>query len=77
MKKVIIKSKTISNKYRVREAVEVFVDNVSFGEECYGDIEAPEDNSRGRDYSWIEPLLKQLAETLGAEVEIEEVSIKE
>ena len=76
MKKVLIKSITTENKYTdYRDEVEVFINGKSLGRGVYGG--EPEDNSRGRDYSWVEPLLKQLAEELGAEVEIEKINIKE
>jgi hypothetical protein len=76
MKKVIINSITASNEYReLVEEVEVIVDGFLIGSGCYGG--EPEDNSRGRDYSWVEPLLKALAEKLGAKVEFEKINIKE
>ena len=76
MKKVLIKSITRADSWHhYSEEVEVFIDGKSLGVEMYGG--EPEDNCRGRDYSWVEPLLKQLAELLGAEVEIESINIKE
>ena len=69
--KVVIKSISGSSKWRDWiEQTEVYVDGERLEEWCnYGGD--PEDNSRNRDYRWVEPLLKKLAESLGAEVTIE------
>ena len=65
---VVIKSIYGSSKWRdVIEMTEVYVDGESVEGWCtYGG--QPEDNSRMRHYSWVEPLLKKLAERLGAKV---------
>ena len=59
-------------KYSNWTGTEVLVDGVLIGQGSYGG--EPEDNSRWRDYRWVEPLLKKLAEVLGASVEIERVT---
>lgn len=66
--KVKIKSITEWNKYHDwQDITEVYVDGECIVRESYGG--EPEDNSRCRDYSWVEPLLKTLSEKLGADVE--------
>lgn len=66
--KVTIRSITTSGEYDDREKTQVLVGNEKVGEGSYGG--EPEDNMRSRDYRWVEPLLKKLAEALGAEVEV-------
>lgn len=51
----------------MREAVRVFVDGQPIGSGHYGG--EPEDNSRRRDYGWVEDMFLTLASKLGAEVE--------
>jgi hypothetical protein len=65
---VVIKSIYGSSKWRdLIEMTEVYVDGKSVeGWYTYGG--QPEDNSRERNYRWVEPLLKELAERLGAKV---------
>ena len=67
---VVVKSyEWVQNGYEHREAVQVFVDGQSLGAvEFYGG--EPEDNSRRRDYNWVEPLLLKLTEALGGEAEL-------
>lgn len=50
------------------ESVRVYVDGALIGEGWIGG--EPEDNCRSRDYRWVEPLLRELANRLGAEAEI-------
>lgn len=50
-----------------KDRVEVFVGDELVGSGYYGG--EPEDNSRSRDYSWVESLVEKLALKLGAEVE--------
>ena len=69
--KVTIKSKLTNDKWGWYEETEVFVDGVSIGTGSYQG--EPEDRSRSRDFSWVEPLLFKLAKALGAEVELEVV----
>lgn len=70
MSKVKIKVTSIENKWGDNiDELAVFVDENPVGFGSYGG--EPEDNSRGRDYSWVEPLIKKLAIALGAEVEFE------
>lgn len=69
---VIIKS--ISGSSRWKECVEhteVYVDGKMLDAYCTYRGE-PEDNYRSRHYSWVEPLLKKLAEKLGAKATIVE-----
>jgi hypothetical protein len=47
--------------------VEVYVDDELLGSGDFGG--EPEDNTEYRDYSWVRPLLAELARQLGAEVE--------
>lgn len=70
MSKVVIKSLSGENNWTNRiEETKVYVDGVLIGTGDYGG--EPEDNCRGRDYYWVEPLLRELALKLGAEVTIE------
>ena len=66
--KVEIKSITVYDKYGYHDETEVWLDGKLIGNGGYGG--EPEDNYRSRDYDWVEPLLKSLAEQLGADVEI-------
>jgi hypothetical protein len=50
------------------QSIKVYIDGQLIGEGRYGG--EPEDNSRYRDYYWVECLIQNLAKTLGAEVEI-------
>ena len=72
--KVTIKSITDSEDFEI-EDVEVYIDGEKIGEGYYGG--EPEDNMRSRTYKWVEPLLKTLAEKLGAEVEIQKIEVKD
>jgi hypothetical protein len=70
---VVIKSITGSSRWReLIEMTEVYVDGkvLDTNWNTYGG--QPEDNMRYRDYRWVEPLLKELAEKLGAKVTIVE-----
>ena len=69
--KVRIESVTEKSKYGDFELTRIYVDDVLVGEGSYGG--EPEDNSRSRDYRWVEGLLEDLATELGAEVEIVEI----
>lgn len=64
--KVYIKHFT-EETYETHDSVQVFVDDELIGTGYYGG--EPEDNSFGRDYSWVEPLIKKLVTKLGIEVE--------
>lgn len=66
MPKVEIHSYTVESDYDTREATVVYVDGVSLGTGFYGGEN--EDNTRSRDYCWVEGYLADLAEKLGAEV---------
>ena len=74
IKKVVIKSRTENDEYGWNEFTEVLVDGESLGEETYQGC--PEDRSRGRDFKWVERMLKDLASRLGAEVQIIEEFIE-
>lgn len=50
------------------EFVRVLVDGKELLLEQYGS--EPEDNCRGRDYSWVEKAFVAIAKSLGAEVEV-------
>ena len=65
---ISIKSLIGERDYDTLEKREVYVDGEKIGEGYYGG--EPEDNSRQRDYSWVENLLLELSKSLGAEVEI-------
>lgn len=74
MKKVLIKSISEENKYYDQlESVEVYVDGERIGFGSYGG--EPEDNSRIRDYGWVEDVIVKLAEKLGAEVKYQIIEI--
>jgi hypothetical protein len=74
MAKVTIKSISGVNRWDERyESTEVYVDGELIGDGNYGG--EPEDNVRYRDYSWVEPLLEELAKRLGADVMIESEDI--
>lgn len=68
MSKVTIISRTECNDWRDFEEVEVLVDGETVGIGWYGG--EPEDNCRGRTYSWVEGLLVKLAKSLGADVTV-------
>ena len=71
MKKVEIQSYTWSSDYRDHEAVKVYVDGELAIDAEYGG--EPEDNSRLRDYHWVESGIAKIAKLLGAEVVIKEI----
>jgi len=73
--KLTIKSLTRETDYTTQEATEVQVDGKTIAFETYGG--EPEDNSRCRDYSWVEPLIAKVATVCGAEVEIIKDEYKE
>lgn len=56
---------TESNDYEY-ETIKVYVDDKLIGEGVYGG--EPEDNSRSRDYGWVETIIENLAKELGATV---------
>lgn len=58
---------TDDNDVRSSE-LELLVDGQTLGYGGYGG--EPEDNTRHRDYAWVEELLYQLAKALGADVEV-------
>lgn len=67
----MVKIVVTENKYDPeRASIEVFLDGKSLGWGGYGG--EPEDNSRHRDYSWVEAILERVAEGLGAKVVFEE-----
>lgn len=71
----IISHTTIPDDYFDREESTILlVDGVEIGQGYYRG--EPEDNCRSRDYKWVEQLLKKLAESLGADVEVVEEEIK-
>lgn len=73
--KVRIESITVNDKYHDNDEVTVvYVDNerLPFNGWYGGE---PEDNLRSRNYSWVEPILRALAEKLGAEVEVKEAKM--
>lgn len=72
--KVTIKIISELTKWEDRDSIEVLVDNELIGTGNYGG--EPEDNSRTRDYSWIETLIEKLAKKLGAEVVCENIEIE-
>lgn len=53
------------DKYGERQSVTVSVDGHEIAWGSYGG--EPEDNSRGRDYAWVEDALTRLACALGAD----------
>jgi hypothetical protein len=57
------------------ESTKVFVDNEYVGDGFYGG--EPEDNTRDREYSWVQSLLCQLSTKLGAEVEVVHITTDE
>jgi hypothetical protein len=74
--KVLIESITVGDTYRYeRELTRVSVDGQELCTGSYGG--EPEDNSRRRDYRWVEPLLQQLSARCGAEVELKHVKLTE
>lgn len=75
MKTVTIKSLSRTINYDTLEKTVVLVDGVEIGGGSYGG--EPEDNCRYRDYSWVEMLIKRLAETLDAKVLIEVSEMEE
>ena len=69
MKKVLIKSITYETPFGdYIEETEVYVDDKFIGSGGYGGD--PEDNKQYRTYRWVEPLFRDLALALGAEVEM-------
>lgn len=74
--KVKIKRISVDTKWDVHfDEIEVFVDDHHIGTGSFGG--EPEDNTKCRDYWWVEPMLVKLANSLGAEVEFEDVVDKE
>ena len=68
-----IESNTFYNRYGDRKQdTSFFVDGEHIGSGSYGG--EPEDNTRFRDYNWVEPLIAKIARRLGATVEIRETS---
>ena len=66
-KKVTIKSRTLQTEYGDnRESTYVYVDDKLIGSGSYGG--EPEDNSRRRDYGWVEDMLIKLALELTPDV---------
>lgn len=60
-----------SSGYMDYEAIEVRLDDKVIATGNYGG--EPEDNCRYRDYSWVETALTAVAESLGADVAVEEM----
>jgi hypothetical protein len=52
------------------ESVDVYVDGKRVGGGTYGG--EPEDNTRCRDWAWVEHTIECLSKALGAEVEVSE-----
>lgn len=76
MSTVTIKTIDVNTDYgEVNERVEVFVDDELIVTGWYGG--EPEDNSRTRDYSWVEAAFATLAKKLGAVVKEEYEEIDE
>lgn len=50
-----------------REKDIFFIDGVKIAEGSYGG--QPEDNSKGRDYSWVQDAVEKIAQELGASIE--------
>lgn len=70
--KVTIEAITFKSDYwPKREETRILVDGNLIGQGFYGG--EPEDNLKSRDYNWVEPLFKKLAESLGAAVEIKKI----
>ena len=65
--KVKIESYTWESDWATHEATKVYVDGELVIDGGYGG--EPEDNTRYRDYSWVEAGIEALAKKLGAEVE--------
>ena len=65
--KVIIDIEIEDNYDRPQATLNLSVDGDIIGSGCIGG--EPEDNSLGRDYNWIAPLMIKLAEKLGADAE--------
>jgi len=62
----------IEDNYDISQAMlSLSVDGRVIGSGCIGG--EPEDNTLGRDYNWIAPLMKQLAQELGAKAEIKTI----
>jgi hypothetical protein len=57
------------------EAIEIYIDGEKITEGSFGG--EPEDNMRGRTYSWVDGAIKQIAERLGAKVVFTNTSDKE
>lgn len=56
------------SRWNTRTRLEVKVDGKYVGGGSYGG--EPEDNSRSRDYHWVESALQAVATNLGASVEV-------
>ena len=54
-----------------QQSTEIFVDGVSIGRGRFGG--EPEDNSKDRDYDWVDGLIEKLAKSLGADVTLTSV----
>lgn len=68
MSKVEIKHiEEVIGDWDSRDRIEIWVDGKSIGGGSYGG--EPEDNTRSRDYSWVEDVIAELAKELGATVE--------
>lgn len=76
MSVVTIKTIDINTDYgEVNERIDLFVDDELIFSGYYGG--EPEDNSRVRDYSWVEDAFATLAKKLGAVVKEEHEEIDE
>lgn len=64
---------TERSKWNEREEITVYVDGVIVGNGHYGG--EPEDNTRSRDYSWVEELISAVSKKLGAEVTTEHLEV--
>ena len=64
--KVTIRHKVIREDDGIT-SIEVELDGQEIGGGTFGG--EPEDNTENRDYSWVTPLVKRLAQKLGADVE--------
>lgn len=64
---------TERSKWDDLEKLTVLVDGVDVGHGYYGG--EPEDNTRGRDYSWVEEIISAVATKLGATVSTEHTDV--
>ena len=56
------------------DEIVVWADDVFVGRGAFGG--EPEDNLRCRDYDWVQPLIENLSQKLGAKVEVSNIKRK-